>query len=132
MRLSEIKGERVLDVIADLVEPVAGIAEDPEALALFKREPVPEGTDPRAFMLGRIKRSVPRLMKSHRADLVAILAALEGVDAAEYAESMTIQKVLSDVMDLVTDGEFSAFLSSHEPSRGGTPSGSRSESTEAR
>ena len=43
MRLSDVRGERTLDVIADLIGPIAEIASDEEAAALFRREKVPEG-----------------------------------------------------------------------------------------
>ena len=38
MRLSDIKGDRVFDVIADIIDPIANIASDETASALFKRE----------------------------------------------------------------------------------------------
>ena len=36
MKLSDIKGDRVFDVIADLIDPVASIAQDAQAAALFR------------------------------------------------------------------------------------------------
>ena len=38
MRLSDIQGDRVFDVIADIIDPVANIAEDDDAASFFKRE----------------------------------------------------------------------------------------------
>ena len=38
MKLSKIKGERVFDVIADIIDPIANIAEDKVAAALFQRQ----------------------------------------------------------------------------------------------
>ena len=38
MRLSDIQGERVFDVIADIIDPIANIAEDDAASAMFRRE----------------------------------------------------------------------------------------------
>ena len=43
MRLSNVKGERTFDVIAELIDPIYNIAMDPEAAAMFKREKLPEG-----------------------------------------------------------------------------------------
>ena len=50
MRLSDIQGERVFDVIADIIDPIANIAEDNAASALFKREKLPEGMTAKEFM----------------------------------------------------------------------------------
>ena len=43
MRLSDIKGDRVFDVIADIIDPIANIAVYETASALVKREKLPEG-----------------------------------------------------------------------------------------
>ena len=54
MRLSDVKGERTLDVIADIIDPIANIAEDKEASELFTRKKLPDGMDPRqVFSIGR-------------------------------------------------------------------------------
>ena len=57
MKLSDIKGERTLDVIAEVIEPIANIAEDEKTAALFKREKLPEGENATTFLLKRIKAS---------------------------------------------------------------------------
>ena len=38
MKLSDVKGERTIEVIAEIIDPIANIAEDEEASAMFKRE----------------------------------------------------------------------------------------------
>ena len=117
MKLSDVRGERTLDVIADLIDPVASIASDPEAAALFRREKVPEGVEPRDFFVKRARKAAPALLKGHRQQVIQILATIEGTDPAEYAESLNLAKLLRDVVDLMTDEEFVAFLS---PSETGT------------
>ena len=42
MKLSDIKGERTLDVIAEIIEPIANIAADQTAAALFQRQRCPK------------------------------------------------------------------------------------------
>ncbi len=56
MRLSDIKGERTLDVIADIIDPIANIAEDEVASDLFKREKLPEGMTAKKFLLQRARK----------------------------------------------------------------------------
>lgn len=112
MRLSDIKGERVLDVIADLVDPIANIAQDKEALAFFKPEPPKKGQTASEAFAERMKKAVPVLLRTHKDDLVAILSTIKGVDRAEYVEQMTLANVVGDVFELLTDEEFLAFLPS--------------------
>lgn len=122
MRLSEIKGERVFDVIADLIEPVTRIAEDKEAAKLFRRERLPEGETPTNFLLKRIRTSVPALLRGHKNDLGEIMAAIKGVDKAAYMASLTIPKLGADIFGLLNDSEFLALFglaqTTEEPSSG--------------
>lgn len=111
MRLSDIKGDRTLDVIAELVEPVANIAQDKDAAALFSRQECPEGMEPRDFMLERVKKALPVLMKEHKEDIIAILSALENKPVQKYRESMNLASVMGGVYELITDEEFLAFFS---------------------
>ena len=129
MRLSDIKGERTLEVIADIIDPIANIAEDEEASALFKREKLPEGMTAKKFLLQRARKSAPALLKGHKEDIIAILAAIEGTPADEYAGTMNLVKLIKDTVDLLTDEAFGALFIS---AQSGTSSGSALENTEAR
>lgn len=112
MRLSEIRGDRVFDVIADIIEPCCNIAQDKEASALFDRtQERPEGVSAKDFVLDRVKRSMPTLMRSHKDDLIAILSSVEGVSPEEYRESLTIPKLIEGVYETLTDDDLLAFLS---------------------
>lgn len=112
MRLSEIRGERVFDVIADIIEPACNIAQDKEAAALFDRsEKRPDDMTPTEFALSRIKVAMPKLMRSHKDDLVAIMAAIEGVSPDEYREGLTMPKLIQGVYEILTDEDLLAFLS---------------------
>ncbi len=110
MKLSDIKGDRALDVIADLIGPIANIAKDETAKELFSRSAVPEGMTANEYMLQRVTKSLPQLLHEHKADLIAILSTIEGVTAEEYQESLTLAKVITDVTDLMTDDAFAVFL----------------------
>jgi len=112
MRLSEIKGDRVFEVIADIIEPVCNIAQDKDAASLFDRsEKRPDGVSANDFALNKVKRAVPKLMRSHKDDLVAILSAVEGVDPEEYREGLTMPKLIQGVYEIMTDEDLLAFLS---------------------
>ena len=128
MRLSDIKGDRTLEVIAEIIDPIANIAEDEEASAMFKREKLPEGMTAKKFLLKRIRKSLPVLLKGHKADIIAILSSIEGVSADEYAGALNLVKLVKDCTDLLTD---EAFMELFISAQSETKSGSALASTEA-
>lgn len=132
MKLSDIKGDRVLDVIADVIDPIANMVQDKDVAAMFKREAVPDGMEARDFFAKRMRKGLPVLLKSHKADIIAIMAAIEGVTPEQYAASLDFPKLFTDVMELVTDDAFLDFLSSSETGKGADAPGSASVSSEAR
>lgn len=131
MKLSDIKGDRVLDVIADIIDPVANMAQDKDVAAMFERKAVPEGMEARDFFAQRMRKGLPVLLKSHKADIIAVMAAIEGVTPEQYAASLDLPKLFTDVMGIVTDDALLDFLSSSETERGADAPGSASVSSEA-
>lgn len=131
MKLSDIKGDRVLDVIADIIDPIANMVQDKDVAAMFEREAVPDGMEARDFFAKRMCKGLPVLLKSHKADIIAIMAAIEGVTPEQYAASLDFPKLFTDVMELVTDDVFLNFLSSSETGKGVDAPGSASASSEA-
>ena len=130
MKLSDIKGDRVLDVIADIIDPIANMVQDKNVAAMFERKAVPDGMDARDFFAERMCKGLPVLLKGHKADILAIMAAIDGVTPEQYAESLDFTKLFTDVMELVTDNAFLDFLSSSETKKGADAPGSASESFE--
>lgn len=131
MKLSDIKGDRVLDVIADLIDPIANIAQDKDVAEMFKRKAVPEGMDAREFFAARMRKGVPALLKGHKQDVIAILATIEGVTPEEYTDTLNLAKLFTDTMELLTDEAFISFLSSSKTTKDADAPGSASGSFEA-
>ena len=129
MKLSDIKGERTLDVIADIIDPIANIAEDEEASNLFRKERLPEGTTKKSFLLQRARKAVPALLKGHKSDIISILSTIDGTTPEEYTASLNLVKLTKDAIDLVSDEAFTMLFIS---AQSGTSSGSAPESTEAK
>lgn len=129
MRISEIKGDAVLDLIADIIEPVTNIATDPAIQNIIKRETVPEGTDVRALAVERLKANVPTLIKTHKADVIAILAAIEGVDAKTYKKNLNLASFIRDITDVFNDPELVGFFTSQVDSAATEDTDSTSTST---
>ena len=127
MRLSDIQGERVFDVIADIIDPIANIAEDETASALFKREKLPEGMTAKEFMTQRARKALPALLKGHKSDIIAILASIEGVSAEGYKGALNLVKLMRDATELLTDKAFGVLFIS---AQSGKSSGSAQENTE--
>ena len=127
MRLSDIKGDRVFDVIADIIDPIANIASDETASALFRREKLPEGMTAKEFLLERARKAVPALLKGHKSDIITVLATIEGISADDYRASLTLAKLMQDTAELLTDEAFGELFIS---AQSGTSSGSAREITE--
>ena len=74
-KLSEIKGEEALDVLAEIIEPAAEIFTD-EAVK-------------KALTEGKNKlEAVKIVLKEHKKAVIAVMAALEGVAVEEYQPSL--------------------------------------------
>ena len=131
MKLSDIRGDRVLDVIADIIDPIANIVQDKDVAAMFERKAVPEGMDAREFFAERMRKGLPILLKNHKADIIAVMAAIEGVTPEQYAISLDLPKLLTDAMELVTDDALLDFLSLSETGKGADAPGSVSVSSGA-
>ena len=130
MKLSAIRGERTLDVIADIIEPMGRIAEDKEFAELTKRRRVPKGMTAEQFFIGRLTKALPGLIRNHKADIIVILAAVSDTTPEEYEEGLTIPGLIRDVTDLMTDEDFMTFLGLQGAETEGAPSGEPSGSTE--
>jgi hypothetical protein len=110
VKLSEIKGERVFDVIADIIDPITSIALDEEAKKFFERRQCPDDMSGWEFFLTRLKESLPTLVRTHKHDLCVIMATMENVSVEEYVENMTLPSLVSDLVELLTDQEFASFF----------------------
>ena len=112
--LSEIRGEEVFDVIADIIDPVANIVSDSDVMEYLRGEAKPDGVDSVEFFANRLRKSLPRLLREHKSDIVTILSKIDGVTYDEYMSQMTLGSLMGDVMAVMTDDGFLAFLSSQE------------------
>lgn len=121
MKLSDIQGDRVFDVIADIIDPIANIAEDKKASAMFRREKLPDGMTAKRFMMQRARKALPVLLKDHKGDIIAILAAIEGVSADAYKDALNLVKLSQDTVELLTDDAFiELFLSAQSENSSGS------------
>lgn len=129
MKLSDIHGERVFDVIADIIDPIANIAEDEKASAMFRREKIPEGMTVKEFAMQRARKAFPALLKGHKGDIIAILASIEGVSADAYKGTLNLAKLMRDATEILTDEAFGELFIS---AQSGKSSGSAQENIEGK
>lgn len=131
MKLSDVKGERSFDVIAEIIDPIFVITEDEEAMSLFQKQTLPKGQTQSEFGMHWLKQLCDVLLKKHKKECIQILASIEGVSVKKYKDSLTPIKLFSDVAELISDEAFRALFFSQTTQKAGTSSGSVSENTEA-
>lgn len=110
MKLSDIKGDACLDVLADITGPVITLAQDKDVKALFSGKGCPEGEDRYQYATEHVKKGLPKLVKAHKAEVIQILAALDEKDPEEYAKELTLAKLMADLVELLTDEDFGSFF----------------------
>lgn len=111
MKLTDIKGDRAMDVAAELIAPVINIASDESAADLFRRRGLPENMSVKQFALSRLSAGLPSLLKTHKDDVVTILSLIKGETKEEIIENMTVISIINDLSDLITDELLRVFFS---------------------
>lgn len=110
MRLSDIKGEKSLDVMADAMELAELIADDKRFKALMDDMKAAQGEEQQGELWRVFCRHLPQILRDERykSRIVSILAAASGVTVEEYAADGPI---LFDCFELLTsDAESLGFL----------------------
>ena len=98
MKLSDIKGERAIEVIADLIEPIANIATDKECSDLFSVKPV-KGEEKNVTAKKHLVKKVPSLLKTHKHDVIKIIATLDG----KSVDDMNVFSITAALIGFVQD-----------------------------
>lgn len=94
-KLSEYKNEEALDLLAEIIEPVAHIFAD--------------GNFRKVFSANRMS-AIKYIIKVHKKEVLEILAALEGVPVKDY--ECTIVSLPATLMQIVNDPELLDFFKS--------------------
>ena len=110
MKLVDITGDRAFEVLSDIVDPVANIVSDADASEIFIRKSIPKDVDARAFVVNRIKKAIPQLLKTHKDDFITIVSLINGVDREEYTRNVSLPSLIIDVSELINDELFCAFF----------------------
>lgn len=116
MKLSEIKGEESLDVLADLLEPIAMICADEEVQEIYNNKP--------KILL------VKHLIKNHKEEVIEILAVLDREDPKEYVKKMNVLSLPMKLLELLNDEDLITVFQLQGQNMAQTSSGSVMENTE--
>lgn len=98
MKFSDVPGDRAIEVLAGIIDMVSAIASDKELLSQLNEE---DGN----ARLG----AVPGVLRRHKTEVVAIIAALYGVTPDEYLASHNAAEVMRDATDILTDDSILGF-----------------------
>lgn len=122
-KLSDYKGEEAIDLLADIIEPMALILADKSIRAMVenKDEKVP------------IIKLVKPLLKSHKKELIEILARVAEMPVEEYEKTISVFTLPIQVMDLINDPMVQSLFTSQSQTAvtSLTSFGSVTENTEA-
>ena len=99
MKLSDIKGERALDVLADLIDPVAEIMADKEIVEILRSGKAPA-------------KAIKLSLKNHKKAVLAMMAAIDGEDPETYQPSLFV--LPKRMLDLLNDPEVQQLFSSQD------------------
>ena len=110
-KLSEIKGEDAIDILADLIEPVAEFAQDKQFVALVRS--------------GDKMTAVRHALKTHKKAVIRAMAIIEGENPDRYAPPLL--RLPAMLLEGFNDPELIALFQSEQTV---TSSGSATENTE--
>lgn len=117
MKLSEIKGEEALDVLADIIDPITRIMSDKEVARIFET--------------GQSKlKLVKFILKKHKKDAIEIMARLECEEPDEYVNKITVTTLPVKILEILNDKELMAVFSTQSQTSESTSFGSATENTE--
>lgn len=116
MKLSEVRGDRVFDVIAGIIEPISNIASDSDVMNMFAGEKGSEGISNEALFMKKLSKAMPALLSKHKDDIVTIMSVINGVSKKQYLEELSLPSLIGDVYAIFTDDDLLVFLQRSETS----------------
>lgn len=97
MKLSEIKNEEALDVLADIIEPASEIFSDSDVREIFSKG-------------GTKSELISKCIRKHKSAILKILAGIERVPFDEY--EVNVVTLPLKVLELFNDDDLLSFFQS--------------------
>lgn len=111
MKLSEYEGDAALDILAELIEPVAEICADKEVAEIFRKG-------------GSKAAAIKAIIKKHKKSITTILAVLDGKDPETYKPNLFTLPV--KLLEILNDEELVKLFTFAEQTGDAKSSGSAS------
>jgi hypothetical protein len=89
-KLSEVKGEEALDVLAEILEPIVTIINDEEVKAGFETN---------------VAKSVSVALKKYKTEILQIFASINGKSVEETCEEIDILSLPSYIVEILNEPE---------------------------
>lgn len=96
MKISEVKGEKAIDMLADLIDPITEIAGDAAVKEVITK--------------GNRLEAVKTILKSHKKQVLEIMAIMDGEDPETYSPSLP--EIPLKILEFFNDPVFAPFFSS--------------------
>lgn len=120
MKLSELTAEQGLEAIANSLEHIGNIADDDDALSLCQKL-VPQEGEKYIKVFARGAKTAPRLLKTHKDDVIGILAAFELQSVEEYKKKHKLMDVIKGMVDLINEPEVRQLFSQRQQAQQKNP-----------
>ena len=111
MKISDLKGEKALDVLADIMEPLVTIVGDPEIQKATKE----------TNNLGIVQK----ILKTHKKEVLQVLAIVDQEDPETYEPNILV--LPTRLLELFSMPEIRRLFTSQGPKTDGESSGSATE-----
>ena len=95
MRLSDIKGENAIDVLAELMDPISEI---------FSDQKIKEGYEKNKI------EAIKIALKEHKKAVIHMMAVLSLKTDEEYLKDLNMAKLPKDIFDLLNDPELESLF----------------------
>lgn len=119
-KLSEVKGEEALDVLAEIIDEVVAIVQDVQISKAYK-----------SFGIRNVK-TIKLMITRRKKELLSIMAAIDGKPYDEFVESFNLVTLPVMLVDTFNDPDVIALFQSQTQMESETESGSAMESTEGK
>lgn len=120
MKLSELTAEEGLEAIANSLEHIGNIADDDDALSLCQKL-VPQEGEKYIKVFARGAKTAPRLLKTHKDDVIGILAAFELQSVEEYKKKHKLMDIIKGMVDLINEPEVRQLFSQRQQAQQKNP-----------
>lgn len=95
MKLSEMNFDQMGDAACKLIDPIGRILDTPDLFSTMENlsKGAAEGESPIAYVLRAVKAALPALLKTHRDELLEILAVLADTSKAKLRNESGIKVI---------------------------------------